>query len=218
MKSEDLFEAVSNPKNFTAVLSIINTMEKDTLVGPLLLDMLNKRQVETRTFVYWAAQYLQPQNYLEIGVRRGWSLGMVCTTQPQCDVYAFDSWSYDVNYRNSKGPQFVADEMKKLGYQKNIHFINGDSHQTVPKFFQENPEIKFDLILVDGDHSAEGALDDLKNTMPHLNKNGILLFDDIVLIEELNLVFEQIKDIFPKFEYHSYTKNSPGIGVIINTA
>jgi len=124
MQSEELFAEVSNETNFESVISIINAMEKDTLVGRLLIDLLNKRRAETRTFVYWAAKHLRPKNYLEIGVRRGWSLGMVCATVPECEVYAFDSWMYDVNYRNNLGPEFVAAEMKKLGYQKEVHFIN----------------------------------------------------------------------------------------------
>jgi len=37
----------------------------------------------------------------------------------------------------------------------------------------------FDLITVDGDHSEEGAFDDLLNVIPHLNVGGILVFDDI---------------------------------------
>jgi len=35
------------------------------------------------------------------------------------------------------------------------------------------------MITVDGDHSEAGALDDLKNVIPHLSVGGILVFDDI---------------------------------------
>jgi predicted O-methyltransferase YrrM len=219
MESEKIFEAVCDPKNIDFVKNIINVMEPDLVIGPHLMNILNKNQAETRGFVAWAAKYLQPKNYLEIGIRTGWSMAMVAVAAPQCALYGFDNW--ETNYAGSPnpGPNFVAKEMKKLGYQKEIHFIDGDSHQTVPEFFRINPSMEFDLILVDGDHSDTGALDDLKNTMPHVKIGGILLFDDIVLNPNhgghLDQVFKNIQVLYPNFEYHAFTKNDPGVGIAI---
>jgi predicted O-methyltransferase YrrM len=39
--------------------------------------------------------------------------------------------------------------------------------------------LKFDLITVDGDHSAEGATKDLEDVIPYLSVGGVLVFDDI---------------------------------------
>jgi predicted O-methyltransferase YrrM len=214
MRSVDLFAEVSRPENFELVKGIINTMEYDPVIGPLLMDLLNKQQAETRTFIYWAAKHLQAKRYLEIGTRRGWSLGMVCSAVPECDVYCFDWWEKNYSSCPNPGPEFVSSEMKKIGYQKEVHFINGDSHITVPQFFQENTE-DFDLILVDGDHTVDGAFDDLKNTMPHVRNGGILIFDDIVIVERLDEVFHHLKKMYPNFEYHAYIQNGPGVGIAI---
>lgn len=215
MQSEELFKEVSTPENFQAVKKIINTMTPDQAVGPELMALLDKGRAETRGFVLWAAKKLRPKNYLEIGTRRGWSLGMVCATVPECEVYSFDLWQSEYGGIANPGPEFVSNEMKKLGYQKEVHFMSGNSHETVPNFFRDNPTVQFDLILVDGDHTPDGALGDLVNTLPHLSPGGILLFDDIFLYPELGKVFDSLKTIFTNLEYHNYNKNVPGVGIAI---
>ena len=37
----------------------------------------------------------------------------------------------------------------------------------------------FDVVLVDGDHSYYGALDDLRNAWPLVSPGGYLVFDDV---------------------------------------
>jgi predicted O-methyltransferase YrrM len=219
MESEQIFTGVRDPNNILFVKDIITAMEEDQVIGPYLISMLNAGWGETRGFVAWAAKLLKPKNYLEIGTRRGWSLGMVAVAAPECELYCFDVWEPDYCNSPNPGPDFVAREMKKLGYQKEIHFFNGNSHQTVPEFFQKNPEMMFDLILVDGDHSDNGARDDLNNTMSRLNIGGILLFDDIVLNPNhgghLDQVFRDIQQLYTNFEYHAYTVSEPGVGIAI---
>ena len=57
----------------------------------------------------------------------------------------------------------------------------GDSKVTVPKFINEkNGKFSCDILIVDGDHSYEGALADLKNMRSLAKQNGrnILILDD----------------------------------------
>lgn len=131
------------------------------------------------TVLIAAAQLCKPTRYLEIGVRRGRSLAGVVTQSPDVDVYAFDQWTHNYAGMPNPGPEFVIQEMEHLGYKKKIHFINGNSHLTLPKFFIENPNIEFDLITVDGDHNENGALQDLRDVLPHLAIGGIIVFDDV---------------------------------------
>ncbi len=129
--------------------------------------------------LYAASKTIQPRNYLEIGVRRGRSVCAVVRGCPTVDIVAFDMWIQGYAGMENPGPEFVKSELLKHGHTGKITFINGDSHQTVPYFFKQNPDIKFDLITVDGDHTEAGAFDDLKNVIPHLSVGGILVFDDI---------------------------------------
>ena len=68
-----------------------------------------------------------------------------------------------------------------------IKFISGDSKITVPEYFRTNSEKTFDYILVDGGHDEHTAERDLENVAAHTEKNGIILFDDI-MPESYNLI------------------------------
>jgi predicted O-methyltransferase YrrM len=72
------------------------------------------------------------------------------------------------------------------GICENIRFHIGDSKKTVPEF---KPDYKLDWILVDGDHSREGAMADLINVEPLIAPGGIICFDDVSPnIGECNLI------------------------------
>lgn len=118
--------------------------------------------------LYAASKTIQPRNYLEIGVRRGRSVCTVARGCPNVDIVAFDMWLQGYGGMENPGPEFVKAELLKHGHAGTISLINGNSHQTIPAFFRQNPLAMFDMITVDGDHSEAGALDDLKNIIPHL--------------------------------------------------
>ncbi|MDX2246223.1 MAG: class I SAM-dependent methyltransferase [Bacteroidia bacterium] len=90
----------------------------------------------------------------------------------------------------------------------NIQFVSGDSRITVPEYFRQNPNKKFDYILVDGAHDEETALIDLRNVANYVATGGFLLFDDIGPEGyKLGKVWEQFrfeqKDNFDFYEvYH----------------
>ena len=60
-----------------------------------------------------------------------------------------------------------------------IKFISGDSKVTVPAYFKDHPDEKFDYILVDGAHEKETDFIDLKNIADRVAVNGIGVCDDI---------------------------------------
>lgn len=132
------------------------------------------------TVLHAVTSVLQPQNYLEIGVRRGRSCAVVAASCPAVNIYGFDMWMQDYAGMENPGPDFVAQELKKIGHKGNLSLISGNSQQTVPEFFQKHPEIYFDMITVDGDHSEQGARLDLENCLPRLKQGGVILLDDIV--------------------------------------
>jgi predicted O-methyltransferase YrrM len=68
----------------------------------------------------------------------------------------------------------AADEVEANGLRDRWTFYVGDSK----RFWQEN-STTFDLVYVDGDHSAEGARIDLFNGWRFLEPGGLLVVDDI---------------------------------------
>ena len=105
-----------------------------------------------------------------------------------------------------------------------VEYIKGDSKNILPDFLQKN--ITFDLIFVDGDHSAEGANSDLFYSYKLLTENGILIFDDLANPPHpyLRKVFDtftkpKINDTIGLFrqkdQFIKLNHNNPSIGIIV---
>lgn len=133
-----------------------------------------------------AALALKPSSYLEIGVRRGWSLGQVFDVCPEVSAFACDAWVND--YAGAQGdPAAVRSKIQAIVDSKHttqITFLNGDSHELLPDFFAgrldvQMPEQGFDLVTVDGDHTLLGAWWDLYDVFPHVALGGAVIFDDL---------------------------------------
>lgn len=139
----------------------------------------NWRYMDIINVLYGSSKTVKPRNYLEIGVRRGRSLCTVARGNPEVNIVAFDMWIPNYANMDNPGPDFVQSELKKHKHKGKVTFVNGDSHKTVPEFMRQNPDATYDMITVDGDHSEEGAYDDLCNVIPRLTQGGILVFDDI---------------------------------------
>ena len=131
------------------------------------------------TTLFSLSKMIQPRNYMEIGVRRGRSVCTVVNASPAVNVVAFDMWMQNYAGMENPGPEFVKGELEKFNHQGHVEFVNGNSHVTVPAYFEQNPDTYFDMITVDGDHSEEGAYEDLKTVITRLNIGGALIFDDI---------------------------------------
>jgi predicted O-methyltransferase YrrM len=58
--------------------------------------------------------------------------------------------------------------------------ILGDSKKTIPRFAQENPETRFDVVFVDGGHDYETAKADLVNLRPLSHERTAVLMDDLM--------------------------------------
>ena len=190
-----LFAAVAEEDNRRFVVNVMKTLTPDPVWTEQIVTMVESGQIETRCFVSWLSLELQPKTYLEVGVRRGFSMAMVASRAPRADIYAFDMWVTDYGDVGNLGLGFVQSEMEKIGYARKLHFVNGSSHRTLPAFFGskkaslwkraelrwrlgQRPSI-FDLITIDGDHSLLGAYQDLLDAMPHCGVGGVVVFDDI---------------------------------------
>lgn len=150
---------------------------------------------------YWIGKKYRPRKILEIGTRTGGSLISLLysySSFEQTKIYAFDLWKENLQatflnkipvirvlikklpLNNILALRIVKKNLRLFSIPVNIiRFISGDSKKMVPAFFEENPELKFDYILVDGAHDAETAYTDLENVADHLAPNGFLVFDDI---------------------------------------
>lgn len=215
LSDEELVAMLKSSDNINNTNKLHDMLTTDPIYGKMVIDLLSKNEPETRAFVTFLANQIVPSTFLEVGVRRGWSTAAVAIASPECEIYAFDEWH--INYAGvpNPGPDFVTEELRKFGYNKPINFISGNSHVTLRDFFSKNPDKMMDMILIDGDHSVEGATQDLMDTMGHVSIGGAMVFDDIVDCTGLQEVWDRLANSFPNFRYFSYRGNKPGVGFAI---
>ena len=159
--------------------------------------------------------YLNPKTILEIGCRSGISICQLlsnCTDFNDKKVYLFDVFN-----DGFISPELVKLNLSHLNIPTDIvTFFTGKSEETIPKFKADNPTLKFDYILVDGDHTKSVAMLDLTNVSNMLNPGGIIIFDDIApdgcdLKDVWDLWKAQQGDNFDYFEDY----NGKGVGVAV---
>ena len=100
------------------------------------------------------------KNYFEIGIHQGLTSGLVYECNPGINITGIDI-TLQLELFKSLYP-----DCERKDY---LH----DS-----KTFDFTQLGKFDLILIDGSHTNEFVLSDIKNCVPLLEDNGVLILDD----------------------------------------
>jgi predicted O-methyltransferase YrrM len=118
-----------------------------------------------------ACNLIKVTSYLEIGVDGGGSLNTVLCEVVPPRIVLCDIWDPKYCDHGDAKPH-VLNILKHFKAQ--AEFLDGDSKLRIPTLLD-----KFDLVLVDGDHSEEGARTDLYNAWPLVRPGGILVMDDI---------------------------------------
>lgn len=178
----------TSPTCLHQAIKIVERLEPDDYVRYLLsyyrvgLERFGElwHYADIVTVLLASTTLIKPTNYLEIGVRRGRSMAMVAAKRPECNLVGIDMWE-NTNYAGmpNPGPDFVRAELGRLGHKGKLELIVGNSHEVLGAYFSKQPDLFFDLITVDGDHSEKGAEHDLRDVVPYLKVGGILVFDDI---------------------------------------
>jgi predicted O-methyltransferase YrrM len=173
----------------------------------------NWRYADIVTVLLALTETLKPKSYLEIGVRRGRSVCAVASKASKCDLYLFDMWVSNYAGMENPGPELVAAELDKFSHTGKREFTNGNSHETLKRFFNENPNLALDMVTVDGDHSYNGAVEDICDVLPRLKIGGAIVFDDICHPKHLYLqeVWQNLVVSDPRFT--SWTCKEIGYGV-----
>jgi hypothetical protein len=149
--------------------------------------------------------------YLEVGVCYGHSLRTVLDVQFPDRLTLCDSWGGESGGEQFGGPTHIEALLQTLEYHYPVTFLNGNSHELLKTVKQ-----RFDLILVDGDHTEEGARQDLQDCWPLLMPGGLLVFDDLSHPShpELLSVFHDFMTSVQATLIHEDVDTPMGVGVL----
>lgn len=120
------------------------------------------------------------KSYLELGVGQGGSFFMNSLFQENLiKCYAVDDCDYQRNAAGF-GDQSISitekvNELKQIKNNDDIKFFNQKSSD----FFKNNSNM-YDIIFIDADHRYEGAKSDYESSIKILNKDGFIIFHDII--------------------------------------
>lgn len=255
---------LGDPEVLEATAATLEALAPDEVHKPGVLAWLregiarNDRRYEIRSALRALARALRPASYLEIGTRRGWSLAQVAAEVPDVQAWAVDLWIPGYAGVENPGPEFVHGEIGRAvpGFAGRITYIDGNSHDVLPAFLRgadllpacdeglalarasESRPHRFDLVTVDGDHTALGAWWDLMDVMPWVALGGAVVFDDLVdtsdeagggrpncrvprppppegLRPSLLDVWRRLPDRFPGFRYLENLEARPPIGIAV---
>lgn len=220
-----IYNEIKKPSHNKEILNLLKGQTDEPYVKFVrqyykALSIKHKNQstyVDMVKVLYVISKLIKPENYLEIGVRRGRSISIVAKNSPLSDLYAFDMWIKNYTGVENPGPEIVRNELKKVKHKGKIYFFDGNSRKTIPEFKKKNPNIFFDLICVDGDHSYYGATKDLDNVLGMIKIGGFLIFDDTNSFEHPFLKNVWTNVVKKRDDFITCEFNELGLGVSIAT-
>ena len=160
---------------------------------------------DAQTLIHHAKQLSKDSKYIETGSYLGCS-SLLIALYSNATVWAHDIWVTDWSELKGCPPPEVKDyfyefysAVKKNKLENRIIPIRGNSVYTVGI----HNDASIDLAFVDGDHSHEGCLHDLRAVWPKMKKGSVILVHDCVqnseplsavkaFTQEKNVTFEII--------------------------
>jgi GR25 family glycosyltransferase involved in LPS biosynthesis len=128
---------------------------------------------------------LSVKNVLEIGIEKGGSLKLWNDYFVNATIYGLDT---------NDSPQFLS-KYKRIITQKRHAYSNDTLHYFLDK------NIKFDVIVDDGPHTLDSMIFVLENYSKLLNKDGILIIEDVQVIEWCEILYNNVEPSLQKFSY-----------------
>ena len=129
---------------------------------------------------------LTTKNVLEIGIEKGGSLKLWNDYFVNAKIYGLD-----VN----DPPKFITQYKRIITKKCNAYCLD-----TLNYFIENN--IKFDIIIDDGPHTLESMIYLVENYTKILNTNGILIIEDVQIIEWCEKIYDRVPLHLKKFSYN----------------
>lgn len=152
-------------------------------------------------FMYGLGRTLKPASYLEIGTRYGYSMAAIIlgAKDTLASVTSIDFQEYE-----DRSQDFAKPNVLSTGYKGSYEFFAGSSHDAAIK--EKVKGKAYDLVFVDGDHSYEGALDDILHYWSVVRPGKYMIVDDVLwqVFSNGKRVLRAVKDALPKLDSLEY--------------
>lgn len=162
-------------ENVAYTRRILRKLEDDPHLDDIF-ELITNRVANIWVVLAYLAKATKTERYMELGVRRGFSMAIVGGRRKTASLVGFDLWIPGYAGCDNPGADFVKSELQKVGHTGPINFIDGDCAKTVPAY---EDKILFPLILNDAGHDPGSVRRDIKNSLPHLAPGGYLVIDDL---------------------------------------
>lgn len=169
----DFFKRFKTKENQRYVKSVLGKLDDDPYKADIL-GMIERSEANPWVTLGYLAKVAKPKRYLEVGVRRGFSLAIVASRCKTAHLVGIDLWIPNYAGVANPGPDFVREQIALTGHKGELDLVSGNSHQVLPTLTDQ-----FDLIFLDGDHTAEGVYQDVITGLNRLLPGGYLIVDDL---------------------------------------
>jgi predicted O-methyltransferase YrrM len=165
-------------------------------------------QIDEAALLFRLARDVQSGPIAEIGRFKGGSTVVFATTLPD----GAELWSYDLHVAlrpDMTGEQLDAelrDALGRLGLAHKVHLLVGDSRTVEP------PPEPLELLLIDGDHSYEGAKADFARWGDFVRPGGHVLFHDAVDTGGYGNVYPGVTRAVAEVDRDAAWERQPGAG------
>jgi predicted O-methyltransferase YrrM len=109
---------------------------------------------------------------MEIGFNAGHSADLLLSANADSTLISFDIGTHDYG---KKGKEYI-----DKTYPNRHTLIIGSSIDTIPQFIIDNPEVKFDLLFIDGAHNYDICKQDFLNCYKMALPDNVVIMDDII--------------------------------------
>jgi predicted O-methyltransferase YrrM len=165
-------------------------------------------QIDEAALIFRLARDAHGGPVAEIGRFKGGSTVVFATALPD----GIELWSYDLHVAlrpDMTGEQLDAelrDALGRLGLAHKVHLLVGDSRTVEP------PPEPLSLLLIDGDHSYEGAKADFARWREFVRPGGHVLFHDAVDTGGYGNVYPGVTRAVAEVDGDPVWKRQPGAG------
>lgn len=174
----------------------------------------NWKYADICTALLTLSRVLNVDSYLEIGVGQGSSMAMVVAGSPRVNIVRFAAWHVDSLDMKRHGPEFAREQLSRFEHSGQLEFINGNYHETLPKYFSANPDKTYDLITVESYSSQDESRQDLFDVLSRLRIGGAIVFNNISNPEFFK-VWDEVVASRPEMSCFSFTELGYGVGFAV---